>query len=551
MIARLALLLACLTSASAAHAKSGPDTLFPASHFAPPSDAATTADEVTGTLEIAAGDASVLAVHTNSFRMDSRALQLATIPPLTVDLVQDGARVVPVQRGPIRSSHPHWEWIVQPGATWRDAAGTTWVSLPVALAERNANCVHNGLLKLAITAQGSWADFQIASETCAYLQFDMRAELGATFLPRTIEFAEDVVLADRRERATRVAERPITDLAFAARLGDTDQVPAGAMSVRGAVLGGTHYISECETRVGPYPFCSELVLPSYSWGKSLFAGIAAMRLEQLYPGATQRSIATYVGGCKKDSWGDVTLADTLNMASGHYNARGHEVDEGSDLMNRFFLAETHPEKILIACRGFGRRTDPGKRFVYRTADTYIAGTAMTGILRTEQLDADADLHRDMLQPIWNRLELSALMAAPRRTYDDLAIPFSGWGLYLTRSDLVKIAGFLQRGGVIDGEPYLDQTMLAEALQQGAPPTGLRAAADDQRYRHGFWAWNAGPYLGCGGDLWLPLMSGYGGLVAAFLPDGQLYYHVSDGNTHRWGASARAIHEDAALCSVAP
>ncbi|MEX0342689.1 MAG: hypothetical protein AB3N06_08885 [Erythrobacter sp.] len=551
MIGHLFVAFAALASATVAQAQAGAEDLLPTSHFTPPAASLAPNEEVTGTLEVSGGEASLFAVHANGFRMDRKALRLDQVPPLRIDLVQDRARIVPVQRGPIRDTHPHWEWIVQPGVAWHDGDGRSWMSLPVALAERNANCVHNGLLKLEISAASATADFQIASETCAYFQFDMRARLEASFTAGTIEGAAHIVEGDRRERAARTDERPIADLPFAERLAAQDQVPAGALTARGTVLGGVHYVGQCETRAGSYPFCAELVLPSYSWAKSLFAGVAAMRLEKLYPGSMRQSIATYVGGCEEADWGDVTVSDALNMATGHYNDRGHEVDEASDMMSRFFLAETHPEKILIACRGFGRRTDPGTRFVYRTTDTYIAATAMTGILRTERQDIGADLHVDLLQPIWDGLELSALMAAPRRTYDESAIPFAGWGLYLTRADLARIAAFLQRGGTIDGEAYLDPAMLSLAMQQGSPPHGLRAASDDQRYRHGFWSWNAGPYLGCAGDLWVPLMSGYGGLAAAFLPDGQLYYHVSDGGTHRWGASARAIHEHYPLCEVSP
>ena len=537
-----------LTIPGAALASGG--GLLATSHFAPPEAPTAPEEAIEGTLVVDPAEADWFDLHTNSFGIDRTALQLDTIPALQVDLVQDGTRIVPVQRGPIPGTHPSWEWIIQPGTVWRGSGGDTWLSLPVALTERNANCVHNGLLKIDLSDPGRAIDFQIASETCAYLQFDMRAQLSGRFKAKKVADAQAIIAADQRERAARLPEVPAGTLSFADRLASEDQVPSGELAAYGTVLDGTHYVSECPTRAGSYPFCAELVLPSYSWAKSLFAGIGAMRLEQLYPGAMQRQIAPYVGGCDAASWGDVTVSHVLNMTSGHYNSRRHEVDEGSELMRQFFLVEDHPNKILIACKAFGRRVDPGKRFVYRTADTYIAGTAMTAILRTERQDASADLHTDLLAPIWHELGLSALMDAPRRTYDESAIPFSGWGLYLTRADLARIAAFLQRGGTIAGEAYLDPTMLNEALQQGDPPYGLRAASDDQRYRNGFWAWNAGPYLGCRSDQWVPLMSGFGGLAAALLPGERLYWHVSDGGTYRWGASAKAIHDQYPLCEEA-
>ncbi len=551
MTIRFLAMLACMVWSLAAQAQPVFDRLLPTSDFAPPGVPLVPDEEVSGTLHLFAGPARFFEVHTNAFDMDIEALRIAEVPPLTIDIVQDGTRVIPVRRGPIRGLHPHWEWIVQPGATWRDGDGRTWLSLPVALAERNANCVHNGLLKLEVFAEGARADLQIASETCAYFQFDMRAALDVAFTARVVDDSATIIEFDRRERAARLPERPIADLDYAARLGAKDQVPAGALSLRGVVQDGLHYVSRCPTRAGPYPFCSELVIPSYSWAKSIFAGVAAMRLERLHPGSMDRSIADYVGGCEEWGWGDVSVADALNMATGHYNDPRHELDEGSELMSRFFLSESHGQKIQIACRGFEKRAEPGSRFVYRTADSYIAGIAMTGILRSERGDAQADVQRHILQPMWDALDLSALMFSPRRTYDEDAMPFSGWGMYLTRADLARIAQFLHQDGAIDGESYLDSEMLSQALQRANPPHGLRAATDDQRYRYGFWAWDAGPFLGCDEDLWVPLMSGYGGLVAALLPGDRLYYHASDAGTHRWANSARAIHEYHPLCEVSP
>ncbi|MEM7780042.1 MAG: hypothetical protein AAF697_06600 [Pseudomonadota bacterium] len=522
------------------------DDLWSTSHFAPPADPQVPADDHSGVLRVESGKADHFDINTNLFRMRRASLDLDTIPPLEIALVQDGARMIPVQRGPIRGSHIHWEWIVQPGTIWETDGGETRLSLPVALTERNANCVHNGLLTLTLDEPQTTADFQIASETCAYFKVDMTAQLDASFDMQAVPDAEVITRADLRERTARLPTRPISELPFRDQLASSSEVEPEAITGFGIVLDGTHYVSACPTRAGLYPFCDEMVLPSYSWAKSIFAGIAAMRMEKLYPGTRNLSIQTYVGGCE-DDWADVAIEDTLNMTSGHYNDRGHEVDEGGELMRRFFLAEAHPDKILLACRAFSRRTDPGERFVYRTADTYITGTALTAALRTEKQSVEADLQRDILDPLWAQLSLSPLVSQTRRTYDESAIPFAGWGLYLTRGDLVRITAFLQRGGQIDGEDFLDTAMLAEALQQGAAPFGLEAVSSDQRYRHGFWAWNAGEYLGCPTEQWIPLMSGYGGLTAALLPSGDLYYYVSDGFAYRSAKAIAAIHQVSAQC----
>ena len=62
------------------------------------------------------------------------------------------------------------------------------------------------------------------------------------------------------------------------------------MTVFGFVINGVNYVGGCQTRQGPYPFCAELDLPSYSLAKSLVAGLGLMRVERLYPGAAAANI---------------------------------------------------------------------------------------------------------------------------------------------------------------------------------------------------------------------------------------------------------------------
>ena len=51
-----------------------------------------------------------------------------------------------------------------------------------ALVERNANCVHNGLLTFLFDdSKISQVRYQITHETCEYFQFDMWGQVGATY----------------------------------------------------------------------------------------------------------------------------------------------------------------------------------------------------------------------------------------------------------------------------------------------------------------------------------------------------------------------------------
>ena len=97
-------------------------------------------------------------------------------PDLDLDLAQDGQRLIPLQRGPIVSSNPEWDWVVEPGRVWTDPAdgGFSRAVLPVALEERNANCLHNGRLLILFKAGGevSKAAVQFDADSCDYYRFD-------------------------------------------------------------------------------------------------------------------------------------------------------------------------------------------------------------------------------------------------------------------------------------------------------------------------------------------------------------------------------------------
>ncbi len=58
-----------------------------------------------------------------------------------------------------------------------------------------------------------------------------------------------------------------------------------------------------------------------------------------------------------------------------------------------------------------------------------------------------------------------------------------------------------------------------------------------------WAWNVAGYLGCPAPAWVPFMSGFGGISVVMIPNGIVYYYVSDGGAFRW---ARAVAESTRL-----
>jgi hypothetical protein len=528
--------------------------------FTPPPDARPPSQQFNGRLTLTRrGRNGFKSIVIHKGFLDPGHRDVSSLPGFDFEFVQDGADLIPVRRGTIPGKHSAWEIILEPGRVWDldEDGGYSRAALPFTLEERNENCMHNGVLTFLFKSDGpiSHAAWQIASETCFYEKFDAWGWLDARYTPRAMAGARDLIDAYHREVAARMPVKPITQIAedhpgaTPANFGAASEVSPGNMTAYGFAIDGVHYTGGCQTRHGEYPFCEVMDLPSYSLAKSVVAGIALMRLEYLYPGATKTPIRDYVPECTTDDrWDGVTFGNTLDMATGLYRSKADQADENADGTGRFFFPADHAHKIRYACREYERKSPPGTLWVYHTSDTYALGTALNGFLR-KRLGPAADFYRDLLvEPLWKPLGLSPPVAVTRRTYDKVTQPFSGFGLTLHRDDIVKLALFLSATeGRVDGKPMLDPAMLAAAMQRDPGDRGLRAGTAEFRYKNGFWAYDVARALGCRGELWVPFMSGFGGLSVVMLPNRSVYYYVSDGGEFRWAGAAAESNRIRRFC----
>jgi hypothetical protein len=480
------------------------------------------------------------------------------LPGFEFDFVQRGADLVPIRRGVIRTEHPYWEYILQPGLVWRESGDESWsrASLPFSLQERGANCTHNGMLTWLYDDGGnvSRVAYQISSETCGYLKVNMWGVVPAMFERISVAGADEAIRRLDEHRAARLPIKPISMLAEdypgvePDNIGAVGGVKAEDMTVYGLLVDGIHYRGGCDTRHGPYPNCDSLPLPSYSTAKSIFAAFALMRMEKRHPGIAAQSINSLVPECPAERWSDVSLENALDMATGNYQATGWDIDEHSVPHVGFLYYDSHATRIEFACSHFERRTEPGTEWVYHTSDTYLLGTALRNYI-SQQRDSSVDLYADVIvEPIWNSLILSPLLDDSKRTYDESAQPFTGYGLTYEADDILRIAHwFSTQNGEIDGESVFDEDMLGAALQRDANDRGLTAVYPILRYNNGVWGFNAATVLGCDADLWVPFMSGYGGITVAMLPNDTIYYYFSDGYVHRWRSAVVEADKIRGLC----
>ncbi len=528
--------------------------------YAMPAGAAPAKNEFTGRLRFDASPAdagSKLVI--DRWGMATPGREYARPPAFDFGFVQVDGRLVPVERGIVPGNGDWWDWIVGPGRTWQQADDGDWsrASVPFALMEKNANCMHHGVLTFRYRGDTgvSRVAYQVSSETCHYFQFDA---WGAADASRGRDAGIDAAAIGagyRDEVSRRLPVQPIERLKQdypgldPANFGSTQEIAPEDMTVFGVMIRGVHYSGGCETRQGPYPYCDEMPLPSYSLAKTVMAGFAVMRAERLDPGVRRALVTDYVPECRDaGGWDGVTLENLLDMASGRYGSAATDVDEDLSNTGRFFLSTTHKEKIHIACTVYPRREPPGKRWVYHTSDTYVLGAALAAWWRKEH-GPGSDFFRELLlDPVYRRLGLSPEIATTRRTLDEAEQPFTGWGLVLRRDDLVKLGGFLALGeGRLGKDVLLDPAMVRAALQRDAGDAGFPARDGNFRYNNGVYAWNIAAYLGCPKPVWIPFMSGYGGIVVAMLPNGIVYYYVSDGGVFRWARAAAETARLAPLC----
>lgn len=463
-----------------------------------------------------------------------------SLPDLDIGLIQQGEALLPAQRGLLPATHPDWNWIVEPGRVWSEPVdgGLTRAALPFALQERNANCTHNGMLSFLFGADGSVsrAAFEIASETCRYRKFDAWGFLAARYVPGPVANADAIVRQHEETVAARLPVRAVADLppAVAAQLATA----AGPEpTVYGAVLDGVHYRSACVTRHGDYPACEVIDLPSYSTAKSIVGGVGLMRLEKLYPGSAVAEVAGLIPACAAGRrWAGVTLAQALDMTTGHYGSAAYMGDEDDAAIAGFFEPAGHAAKIAFACDHYSRKAPPGTKWVYHTTDTYLLGTAIAAILR-EKRGARADLYDDLVRPLWDGLKLSPTLSTTRRTEDAAAQPFVGWGLTYQPDDIARISRWLMQGA--DG--LLDPRLFDAAMQRSPADGGLPAGFPGFRYRAGFWARDMAAKLGCPAPHWVPAMSGFGGISVAMLPGRDaLFYSFGDSDHWDWSPAAIAL-----------
>ncbi|MCR8924412.1 choice-of-anchor D domain-containing protein [Dasania sp. GY-MA-18] len=490
------------------------------------------------------------------------------LPNFNYKFVQHGTHIIPEVRGLIEngSTLGEWDLILEPGRVWDENSdnGYSRAAIPFTLVEYNQNCSHNGVLTFLFNNSGSISNvqYQIASETCAYYQFNMYGRLAASYTPSSVSSAAAIKSAYETEVANRMVTKSIAELAAdypAAGVNisniASDQAAAD-LSVFGVVYNGVHYVGGCNTRYGTYPFCDVMTLPSYSTAKSVVGGLSLMRLEQKYTGSKDAIVKNYVPECSNTSkWGSVTLEDALDMATGNYDSAAYEADETNYAVD-WLYTNTHSGKVDISCNFYSHKEAAGQTWVYHSSDTYLVGRGVNEYLKGQE-GASKEYFADLLvADVYQPLGLSPSMFETIRTRDAESAAVAGLGLFYHRDDVVKLAEMLNNdNGKINGVQVLDAAMVNASLQRNANDRGLpldpAQSTPTGYYNNSFWAYdlNASSVVqNCNAETWIPYMSGYGGIGIQMLPNGMTYYFFSDGFDYSFTATLNELNKISAICN---
>ena len=462
-------------------------------------------------------------------------------PDFKLDLSIQGQNVIVHNKKIIETDDKFWDLSFSDGIAW-SKEDHVYVSAPFTLIQKHANCSHNGVLLFVLNSSNeiSQSIFQISSETCAYFQFNYVAIFDSFF--ETNDNDNEFITNTQNTKSIDDLYEKYPSI-FRGSFADSDAFNANEVTAYGFFDGEEHFIGPCLTRSGNYPFCDNLLLPAYSLTKTISGSLGIAAYQKKYGSIVDIKINDLVSACSKNKWKDVTIENLSDMATGQYKSLIHYGDEDSlASVNFIFNKLSHEDKVDFSCNNYPKKKKPGTTFVYHTSDTYLIGTSLNNLLSDKK---ENDFFDDLLVPIFNHHNFSEKIKYIRRTNDIKNQPYTGWGMFLQRDDLIKLNSLLQSPERIK---YFSKDFLDEGLQQTEDKGLIAIKQSDIFYNNGFWAARFDKNIfGCKEDLMIPFMSGFGGITVVFLPNSMMYYYFSDNYTFSWYSAVYAAHNIKPLC----
>ena len=466
------------------------------------------------------------------------------IPKFEIEISSLDGKVYPKNTKIIETNHLFWNIQFGVGSSKLETSSSnTLITLPFSLIHKSANCIHNGIGVFSISNENQISNiiFEIASETCAYYKFDYVGLYSANF-----QFINTVPNLSNNSGKNIISienlynRYNLTNKSFL----NSDYIDPSNVTIFGLIDSNNHYVSSCMTRLGNYPFCDQILLPSYSLAKSIAGTFSLSLLESQYGSISNLYVSDLVPECYGRKWKNVTLNNLSDMSTGQYFNSTHDFDESSVASSEvIFMFEEHKDKIKKACSAFPKKTKPGTRFVYHTSDTYILGVALNNYLQSNS--NRKDYFNDVLIPFLESNNLSQTSQSVLATNDNIKQSYTGWGMFFLRSDLDRLSTIIHN---IKNNSSTQLTYLYDALNPNDNNSLLAIPSVNIYYNNGFWSRKFDKDIfNCSEDVWIPFMSGFGGITFAFFPNGMSYYYFSDGYEFAWESAIFSSHSIKPFC----
>ena len=466
------------------------------------------------------------------------------IPKFEIEISSLDGKVYPKNTKIIETNHLFWNIQFGIGSSKLETSSSnTLITLPFSLIHKSANCIHNGIGVFSISNENQISNiiFEIASETCAYYKFDYVGLYSANFqFINTVPDLSNNIGKNIMSIENLYNRYNLTNKSFL----NSDYIDPSNVTIFGLIDSNNHYVSSCMTRLGNYPFCDQILLPSYSLAKSIAGTFSLSLLESQYGSISNLYVSDLVPECYGRKWKNVTLNNLSDMSTGQYFNSTHDFDESSVASSEvIFMFEEHKDKIKKACSAFPKKTKPGTRFVYHTSDTYILGVALNNYLQSNS--NRKDYFNDVLIPFLESNNLSQTSQSVLATNDNIKQSYTGWGMFFLRSDLDRLSTIIHN---IKNNSSTQLTYLYDALNPNDNNSLLAIPSVNIYYNNGFWSRKFDKNIfNCSEDVWIPFMSGFGGITFAFFPNGMSYYYFSDGYEFAWESAIFSSHSIKPFC----
>lgn len=470
------------------------------------------------------------------------------MPAVALGFTSDGDALVPVHAGLHRrpDAASYWDVMAGTGRIWHEAGdgGRHRAAFPLQLSNDHENDSHH------LVATFLWDD-KGASDVVVQKIAETRPDhippdaglwgrVAARLEPGEPQGAATARARHAADRAGEHPIRPIEELgdrcdpALIAALAEGTGVATEIVS--GLVVDGVIYATAMRVHHGAAPFPRAMRFGLWSATKAAFTTTALWRLAaHLGPEVARTRIAEAVEGAKgRDGWGEVTILDCLNMASGIGTGGRlpHPVDIYADNLTgpdnatgegdgpasyrayqTWYAARSRADKLdaAFACPRYD--WGPGEVARYRDQDLFMAGAAMDALWK-RHAGPDADLFAMVANEVYEPIGIRG--ADINRTIEPdggPGLPLAAFGLYLGIDDIAALGSLIAHGGRHDGERLLCARLLADATDGDAAkglPTGTFTIDGEVTYRQAYWQL---PYRTRRGRLVrIPSMRGYGGNI---------------------------------------